>query len=79
MTQTTITTNITSRAFEKGLREIRVKDVESVRAAIMEALGVNNNVSFRNYARGRNNLDVAKAAAIAEIFTRYGVEDPWGN
>ena len=75
----TLTTPITTRAFEKGLREIRVKDVEHVRAAIMEALGVNNPVSFRNYARGRNNLDVAKAAAIAEIFSRYGVTQPWGN
>lgn len=73
------TNTTTTKAFEKGLREIRVKDVESVRAAIMEALGVNNPVSFRNYARGRNNLDVTKAAAIAEIFSRYGVREPWGN
>lgn len=75
----TPTTTPITRAFEKGLREIRVKDVENVRAAIMEALGVKNHVSFRNYARGRNNLDVAKAAAIADIFARYGVNQPWGN
>ena len=76
---TTTATTITTRAFEKGLREIRVKDVENVRAAIMEALGVNNPVSFRNSARGRNRLDVEKAAAIAAIFGRYGVREPWGN
>ena len=71
------TTN--TKAFLKGLRELRVKDVEAARAEIMAALGVNTAQSLRNYARGlKKSLDVEKAANIAAIFARYGVADPWG-
>lgn len=68
-----------TRAFAKGLRELRVKDVEAARAEIMAALEVNTAQSLRNYARGlKKSLDVEKAANIAAIFARYGVADPWG-
>ena len=74
------TTTTPSRAFDKGLRELRVKDVNAARAEIMAALGVNTAQSLRNYARGlKKTLDVEKAAAIAAIFARYGVADPWGK
>ena len=73
------TTNTPARAFAKGLRELRVKDVEAARAELMAALGVNTAQSLRNYARGtKKTLDVVKAADIAAIFARYGVTDPWG-
>ena len=72
-------TTTPSRAFDKGLRELRVKDVNAARAEIMAALGVNTAQSLRNYARGlKKSLDVEKAANIAAIFARYGVADPWG-
>lgn len=67
-----------TKAFLKGLRELRVKDVDAARADIMAALEINNPVSFRNYSKGLTTLDVAKAARIQEIFAKYGVRDPWG-
>ena len=67
-----------TKAFLKGLRELRVMDVESCKADIMAALEINNPVSFRNYSRGLNGLDVDKFARIQAVFAKYGVKDPWG-
>ena len=73
------TTNNTSKAFRKGLREIRVKDAPDVRAAIFRILGVKTKQSFANYANGKMvNLDVDKARQIENLFLSYGVTEPWG-
>ena len=67
------------RAFAKGMRELRVKDVEQVRSAIISILGVTTMQSFRNYANGRvETLDVEKAKQIEALFASYGVNNPWG-
>lgn len=67
------------RAFAKGLKELRVKDVEQVRSAIISILGVTTMQSFRNYANGRvETLDVEKAKQIEALFASYGVNNPWG-
>ena len=69
----------TTRAFNEGLRKLRVKDVPEVKAEIMQILGVSTRQSFARYASGRaSNLDVTKAARIQEIFSKYGVPDCWG-
>ena len=70
----------TKRTFTKGLRLLRVVDVEAARADLMAALEVNNIQSLRNYAKGLvKNLDVDKAARIQAVFAKYGVRDPWGE
>lgn len=67
------------RAFAKGMRELRVKDVEMARTSIMSILDVTTTQSFRNYANGRvDTLDVEKAKQIEALFASFGINDPWG-
>jgi len=69
----------TSKAFRKGLREIKVKDAGEVRDGILRILGVTTKQSFSNYANGKMvNLDVDKARQIEALFASYGVTDCWG-
>lgn len=68
-----------TKKFSKGLSELRICQKEAARAEIMQALGVNNRVSLRNYAEGRNKLDVEVAAEIERIFRKYDVAQPWGE
>lgn len=68
-----------SKAFRKGLREIKVKDAGEVRDGILRILGVTTKQSFSNYANGKTvNLDVDKARQIEALFASYGVTDCWG-
>lgn len=68
-----------NKAFRRGLRELKVKDVPAVKTAIIAILGITTDASFNNYASGRvKNLDVDKAAQISDLFARYGVSKPWG-
>lgn len=69
-----------SRAFRKGLRELKVKDQKEVRAGIYRILGVTTKQSFQNYSGGRvKTLDVVKARQIEDLFAAYGVTDCWGE
>lgn len=69
-----------TRAFRKGLGELRVKDVPAVKAAISEILGITTKQSFIRYADGKvANLDVEKARRIEELFSSYGVTSCWGR
>lgn len=69
----------TTRSFRRGLRELKVKDVAPVKAAVAAELGVTTRQSFAGYRDGKRLLDVCKAKAIEAIFARYGVSDPWGD
>lgn len=67
------------KAFQRGLREIKVKDLPEVREAVKDILGVKTDQSFRNYAGGKvATLDINKAMQIAALFESYGVTNPWG-
>lgn len=69
-----------TRAFRKGLAELKVKDVPAVKAGISEILGITTKQSFIRYADGRvANLDIEKAKRIEELFSSYGVASCWGN
>ncbi len=77
--QTTPNTSNQTRAFKKGLSELRVKDVREVRARLTRILEITTNASFNNYASGRvKTLDVEKARQIEAVFAYYGVKEPWG-
>lgn len=79
MTERIRTTNAT-RAFRKGLRELKVKDAPEVRAGIYRILGVTTKQSFQRYSAGRAvRLDVLKAQQIEDLFAAYGVTDCWGE
>lgn len=79
-TQRTTTPKTASRAFRKGLRELKVKDVQEVREGIYRILGVTTKQSFQRYSGGRAvRLDVLKAQQIEDLFAAYGVADCWGE
>ncbi len=69
---------IRSRAFRKGLQQLRVMDAQAARKEIMGVLGVTTKQSFQRYANGKATLDVVKAARIAAVFSKYGIPDCWG-
>lgn len=66
------------KAFRKGLRELRVKDVAEVRGKLAAILGVTTKQSLAKYSAGRGTLDVEKAAQIERLFKEYGVANCWG-
>ena len=66
------------RAFIRGLRELKVKDVPACRKELMEVLGLKTRQSMTAYRNGRMKLDVVKADEIEQIFRKYGVQDCWG-
>ena len=73
------TTSNPAKAFRKGLREIRVKDVDDVQNALLQILGVSTKPALFYYANGRAaRLDVLKAQQITDLFRSYGVTEPWG-
>ena len=67
------------KAFQKGLSELKVKDLPDVREALYRILRVTTPQGFRNYANGKvMNLDVDKARQIEALFASYGITNPWG-
>jgi len=80
MNENTTTIPKISRAFRKGLGELRVKDVQPATSAICAVLGVKTKQAFAYYADGKaKTLDIDKARKIDEIFASYGVTNPWGK
>ena len=68
-----------TKAFAKGLREIKVKDNNAVRAELKEALGVKTRQSLAAYAAGLRTRDRTTAALIEGICKKYGITNWWGN
>jgi hypothetical protein len=66
------------RAFRKGLLEMENR-YRTLKAEIMQALGIKNRISLMQYADGKVSLDVVKAQAIEQIFHKYGITHPWGR
>lgn len=74
-----ITAKNPEKAFQKGLSELKVKDLPEVREALYRILRVTTPQGFRNYANGKvQNLDVDKARQIEALFSSYGIANPWG-
>ena len=68
-----------TKAFRKGLREVKVGDVDKVREDLKSALGVTTRQSLAAYADGKRLLDVETAARIEAVFLKYGVSACWGE
>lgn len=74
-----ITKKNPEKAFQKGLSELKVKDLPDVREALYKICRVSTPQGFRNYANGKvQNLDVDKARQIEALFAAYGIANPWG-
>lgn len=72
------------RAFRKGLA-VFDKEIDAIkrkrmalRADLMNALDINNRVSFCHYADGKTKLDKAVAIRVTNVFKKYGIDNPWG-
>lgn len=68
-----------TKSFRKGLREVKVKDLQAVKADIRDILGVYSRQAFAKYSNGLLILDVMKAEAISKAFAKYGVTNCWGE
>lgn len=74
-----ITAKDPAKAFLKGMREIRVKDLPEVREALYKICRVSTPQGFRNYANGKvKNLTYERRDQITALFATYGVSSPWG-
>lgn len=68
-----------SYSFKKGWSQVRQKDIEEVRNAIMEALGLTTKPAFYNRLNGDVEPKVSEAKAIEDIFNNYGIAEIWGE
>lgn len=75
----TIKTPTPTKAFRKGLREVKAGDVDAIREDLKNALGVTTRQSLAAYADGKRILDVETAARIEAVFLKYGVSACWGE
>lgn len=74
-----ITKKNPEKAFQKGLSELKVKDLPEVREALYRILRVTTPQGFRNYANGKvKSLDVEKSRQVEALFAGYGITNPWG-
>ena len=64
--------------FIRGLQQLRVGEVEEVKAEIMAALKITTNVSYINRKTGKIEPKISEARAIEEIFAKRGITDVWG-
>jgi len=65
--------------FRKGYIQLRLQDEEKAKRELMNALSINNRVSFSNYKNGKVDLKLSQIRAIEHIFSLYGISDIWGK
>lgn len=89
MMKTQIAQTPENNAFVKGYNEVRArKRGRGLAILLMDEIAAtisrNRNgkpyskESMINYKYGKNALSIVDRQAIEDIFTRYGVADPWG-
>lgn len=82
MTNTNAPMNLTHYAagFWNGYRQLRTIDIPAARAAIKAAIGITNDLTFRNYRYGIIEPKASQAVAIERIFNAYGITtNIWGD
>ena len=68
-----------SYSFKKGWSQVRQKDIEEVRMAIMDALALTTKPAFYNRLNGDVEPKVSEAKSIEDIFNQYGITEIWGE
>jgi hypothetical protein len=66
-------------SFRKGLDQLRVMDVPTVKSEIMSALGITTKPSWSLWLNGRQDPHVSDILAIEAVFEKYGITDIWGG
>ena len=66
--------------FNAGFIQLQIKDKDAATAELWAALGINNPVSFLQYKTGKQEPKASQAAAVENVFTKYGVTtNIWGK
>ena len=73
------TSNPFSGGFAKGFAQLQVRAVQQARSEIMEALEIDNKVTWREYLTGKREPKASKAKRIEQIFNAYQIFDIWGG
>ncbi|HPD25021.1 MAG TPA: hypothetical protein PK285_11540 [Bacteroidales bacterium] len=63
--------------FEKGWKQVQLKDVSKIKRELMDAFGINNNVSFLKRLKGDIEPKISQVEEIEKIFHKYGITDIW--
>lgn len=66
------------KGFNKGYMQLRQCDVKMAKAELQEALGIANEVSFRNYRYGNIEPKATQADRVNAIFNKYDITEIWG-
>ena len=66
-------------SFKRGFYQIRQKDADSVKKAIMDALGITTRAAWWQRLNGLIEPKVTEAESIERIFSEYGVTEVWGE
>ena len=66
-------------AFKKGWDQVPKGKAAKVKAAIKTALGITGDATFYNRMKGTPEPTVSEYNAIAGVFRRYGISNPWGD
>jgi len=67
------------KGFGRGFSQLRLCDREQATKELWAAIEVNNRESFRYYLTGKIELKASKAAAVENVFYKYGITDVWGE
>ncbi len=73
------TENKYKQGFNKGYMQLRQCDVKKAKEELMEALGISNPVSFRNYRYGAVEPKAVQADRVTAVFAKYGITEIWGK
>ena len=66
-------------AFKKGWDLVPKGKAAAVKADIKEALGITGDATFYNRMKGVPEPTVSEYNAVAGVFRKYGIADPWGE
>lgn len=74
-------TKAISKSFRRGMRNVRVGDLKSLKNDLVAILGNCSRTTFIAYADGKRILDVVVAANIEAAFLKHGVpaSEVWGE
>lgn len=75
----TNTENKLPDAFIKGWEQVQQKDVEKVKAEVLEALHLTSNGSFHYRLKGNVEPKGTERVAIEAVFAKYGITEIWGE
>ena len=68
-----------SFSFEKGWGQVRRKDSKRVKSELMDALKINNRVSWTLRLRGKIEPKVTEVEAVEKVFRANGIKQIWGE